>query len=252
MNNFVDSRVKFLLIISGSESLKAGGVPGMVPFPGYMYPMTTADPRLLDLSNRSAAASGKEPEAKSLSPSGGLKRSLSEATTTPSAAADVLDLSVKKPKVESPVASKPATAAVIPSHPSALLPSVPGLVPVGLPGHPATVGIPVSTPGGLTVPMTGLPAPTLHSLAAAGYPTAMLDPRSLALPSLANGTGTSATLSLAQAQQHALTLSSVGYPMAAAYMPTGLTYPQVCATSSTDRDKLLKAQQLQFAADIRM
>ena len=29
---------------------------GMIPFPGYMYPMATTDPRLIDLSNRAAVA----------------------------------------------------------------------------------------------------------------------------------------------------------------------------------------------------
>ena len=111
------------------------------------------------------------------------------------------------------------------------------------------MGIPVSSAGGLTIPIAGLPTPTVQSLAAAGYPANMLDPRALAL---ATENGTSATLSLAHAQQQALTLSSVGYPMAAAYMPHGITFPQLCSGSTTDRDKLLKAQHVPFAGDIRM
>ena len=209
--------------------------------------MATPNPRLLDLNNRAAAtaAAVKEAEAK-LSPTSGMKRSLSEPTPGGTQGPDVLDLSIKKPKVESPVASRPAT--VIPSHPNPLTHAIPGLVPpVAIPGHP-TVGIPVSS-AGLRVPIAGLPAPTLQSLAAAGYPAGMLDPRALAL---ATRSGTSATLSLAHAQQQALTLSSVGYPLAAAYMPAGMTYPQLCSTSTTDREKLLKAQHVQFAGDIRM
>ena len=234
------------MLILGAEQIKAA-IPGMMPFPGYMYPMATADPRLVDLSNRAAAtaAAVKEAEARQLSPTSGIKRTLSEATSSGAQGPDVLDLSVKKPRVESPVVSRPT--AVIPSHPGPLTHSIPGLMPpVAIPGHPA-VGIPV-TSGGLTVPVAGLPAPTLQSLAA-GYPAGMLDPRALAL---ATGNGTSATLSLAQAQQQALTLSSVGYPLAAAYMPAGMTYPQLCSTSTTDREKLLKAQHVQFAGDIRM
>ena len=224
-------------------------IPGMIPFPGYMYPMATADPRSIDLSNRAvvaaaATATTKEAETKlNLSPPSGVKRSISE--TSPGN--DVLDLSVKKPRVESPFASRPST--VIPSHPNPLTHPIPGLIPpVGIPGHPA-VGIPVSSAGGLTIPVAGLPTPTVQSLAAAGYPANMLDPRALAL---ATGNGTSATLSLAHAQQQALTLSSVGYPMAAAYMPHGMTFPQLCSASTTDRDKLLKAQHVPFAGDIRM
>ena len=233
-------------------------IPGMVPFPGYMYPMVATDPRLIDLSSRATAAAtaaaatttgaSKESEAKqTLSPPSGIKRNLSE-TSGGTPAHDVLDLSVKKPRVESPVASRPS--AVIPSHPNPLAShQIPGLISqMGIPGHPA-VGIPVSTAAGLTLPIAGLPAPTLQSLAATGYPAGMLDPRALAL---ATGNGTSATLSLAHAQQQALTLSSVGYPMAAAYMPHGMTFPQLCSTSTADREKLLKAQHVPFAGDIRM
>ena len=210
--------------------------------------MATADPRLVDLSNRTAAtiAAVKEAEARQLSPTSGIKRTLSEATSSGAQGPDVLDLSVKKPKVESPVVSRPT--AVIPSHHSPLTHSIHGLMPpVAIPEH-RTIGIPV-TSGGLSVPVAGLPAPTLQSLAAAGYPAGMLDPRALALTT---GNGTSATLSLAHAQQQALTLSSVGYPLTAAYMPAGMTCPQLCSTSTADREKLLKAQHVQFAGDIRM
>ncbi len=242
---------KIVLYFAATESLKSGSLSGVMPFPSYMYPMTTSDPRLVDLSNRTAAvaaatAASRDPEVKSVSPSGGLKRSLREPVSPSRAGShDVLDLSIKKPKVESPVAARPS--AVIPSHPSPLVPS--GLVPMGLPGH---VGIPVTSSSGLSVPIPGLQAPSLQSLAASGYSaSAMLDPRALALSSYvsAAGSGSSSTLSLAHAQQQAL---SLGYPVA--YMPSGLAagYSQLCATSSTDRDKLLKAQQLQFAADIRM
>ena len=102
----------------------------MIPFPGYMYSMAATDPRLIDLSNRAAVAAAatgtaKEGETKlNLSPPSGVKRSISE--TSPGH--DVLDLSVKKPRVESPVASRPST--VIPSHPNPLTHPIPGLIPL--------------------------------------------------------------------------------------------------------------------------
>ncbi len=227
-------------------------VQGMSTIPPYMYPSPIADPR----QHTPANLSTKTPDAREMSPPAGsrhispsaggssaaansptgIKRSLPTEYPGPSGQ-DVLDLSIKKPKLTSPVSTIPSdtvagsrtSASDIPSAGPSSLPSTGGSVN----GTCPTLGL--TTPGVAGLTAHAAPYPS-------GYPTSYLDPRLLSLhgltsiPDIAGAGGVS---SLTPAQQQSLFMAPpvAGYPMS--YLSPHMSYAHLYAAAA-EREKLLQ------------
>ncbi len=231
---------------------------GMGAVPPYMYPSPGMDPRLLgpaNLSMKPADARQISPPAGSrqTSPPGGssaavaspigIKRSLSTEYPAP-AGHDVLDLSIKKPKIASPGSGRPSDTVPASSPSTSAIPSTAGSA--GTAGSAAVPSAAGSING--SFPTLGLTAPAASGFTAPavpyppGYPAGYLDPRVLGMPKLTpvpSSPGAGGLSSLTQAQQQSVLMAPpvAGYPIS--HLPPHLSYAHLYAAAA-EREKLLQ------------